>query len=319
MHKMMKDNDDEQACPSIAQLRGSHVEYAHVLANGKTFDDARRIAVRAGANVRLRVINMAGMTQFLVRYAAALEVRVIAIDGQWVKPAVVNATWVSVGQRFDCLVRTPADAAPGTEYVIAGVEEGDRDVRRAGIVLVVVPDTQDMDGTDHELIGSFANMSVFVDDAEAPGMMDLDQERLYEALEPLPPRPVDRVYNVTLARRGASRLMSNASYVTYPLAPYRPNPHPYRVRMGERVVLHLINESEDSHSMHLHGHLFQVVAIDGVPVANGAIRDTVLVPGGCRNVTVAFDADNPGVWAFHCHMLYHAAMGMFSTVEYFVD
>jgi FtsP/CotA-like multicopper oxidase with cupredoxin domain len=33
-------------------------------------------------------------------------------------------------------------------------------------------------------------------------------------------------------------------------------------------------------------------------------------------VKVVFDADNPGMWAFHCHNLYHMAAGMFATVVY---
>jgi FtsP/CotA-like multicopper oxidase with cupredoxin domain len=47
-----------------------------------------------------------------------------------------------------------------------------------------------------------------------------------------------------------------------------------------------------AHPMHLHGHSFQVVAIDGNRFA-GALRDMVLVPPK-TTVTVAFDADNPG-------------------------
>jgi FtsP/CotA-like multicopper oxidase with cupredoxin domain len=66
--------------------------------------------------------------------------------------------------------------------------------------------------------------------------------------------------------------------------------------------------------MHLHGHHFQVVAINGRRFA-GALRDTVLVPSG-GSVTVAFDAANPGKWALHCHHLYHMAAGMMTTVEY---
>jgi FtsP/CotA-like multicopper oxidase with cupredoxin domain len=45
------------------------------------------------------------------------------------------------------------------------------------------------------------------------------------------------------------------------------------------------------------------------------MRDTVLVPVNGR-VAIAFDADNPGKWAFHCHNLYHMAAGMMTTLEY---
>jgi FtsP/CotA-like multicopper oxidase with cupredoxin domain len=48
-----------------------------------------------------------------------------------------------------------------------------------------------------------------------------------------------------------------------------------------------------------------VVAINGATV-NGTVRDTVAVPP-MATVTIAFDANNTGRWAFHCHHLYHMA------------
>ena len=76
----------------------------------------------------------------------------------------------------------------------------------------------------------------------------------------------------------------------------------------------LRNASMMAHPMHLHGHHFQVVAIDGHRFA-GAVRDTILVPPG-RSVTVSVDANNVGQWAFHCHHLYHMASGMMATFAY---
>jgi FtsP/CotA-like multicopper oxidase with cupredoxin domain len=66
--------------------------------------------------------------------------------------------------------------------------------------------------------------------------------------------------------------------------------------------------------MHLRGHRFQVVQIGEVQFP-GAVRDTVRVPPATR-VIVVFDANNPGTWAFHCHMLYHMGAGMFQTLRY---
>jgi FtsP/CotA-like multicopper oxidase with cupredoxin domain len=74
------------------------------------------------------------------------------------------------------------------------------------------------------------------------------------------------------------------------------------------------NRTMMAHPMHLHGHHFQVVGLGGTAVS-GAVRDTVLVPP-MGSVRVAFDADNPGRWAFHCHNLYHMATGMMTEVVY---
>jgi FtsP/CotA-like multicopper oxidase with cupredoxin domain len=93
-----------------------------------------------------------------------------------------------------------------------------------------------------------------------------------------------------------------------------PDYRPLHVRTGERVEVEMVNLTGMAHPMHLHGHVFQVIALQGKPVT-GAMRDTVMVPAN-GSVTVAFDADNPGRWLFHCHNLYHMATGMMSALVY---
>jgi FtsP/CotA-like multicopper oxidase with cupredoxin domain len=90
---------------------------------------------------------------------------------------------------------------------------------------------------------------------------------------------------------------------------------PLPVKSGDRFELTFMNHTTMSHPMHLHGHLFQVVAINGERFA-GAMRDTVLVPAHMGMVTIAFDADNAGKWALHCHHLYHMAGGMMTSMAY---
>ena len=74
---------------------------------------------------------------------------------------------------------------------------------------------------------------------------------------------------------------------------------PLMLAKGKRVEIDLVSHSMMAHPMHLHGHTFQVIAIDGRPI-QGPVRDTVLVMLMGR-VRIAFDADNPGRWPFHCH------------------
>ena len=45
------------------------------------------------------------------------------------------------------------------------------------------------------------------------------------------------------------------------------------------------------------------------------MRDTILVPGNAA-VTVAFDANNPGLWFVHCHIIWHLEAGMAAFVKY---
>lgn len=82
---------------------------------------------------------------------------------------------------------------------------------------------------------------------------------------------------------------------------------------GARTALMFHNVSMMAHPMHLHGHVFQVVEINGQPVA-GALRDTVHVPS-MGTVTVVFDAGEPAPWMLHCHHIAHMATGMMTEVN----
>ena len=48
-------------------------------------------------------------------------------------------------------------------------------------------------------------------------------------------------------------------------------------------------------------------------VTDAPWRDTVLVARD-EKVRIAFIADNPGKWLFHCHMLEHQAAGMVTWI-----
>ncbi|OHC92298.1 MAG: copper-binding protein [Sphingomonadales bacterium RIFCSPHIGHO2_01_FULL_65_20] len=86
---------------------------------------------------------------------------------------------------------------------------------------------------------------------------------------------------------------------------------PFRFELNERVRVTLVNDSMMAHPIHLHGHFFELVT--GGPAGHQPLKHTVNVPPGGK---VSFDltADNPGDWAFHCHMLMHMHAGMFNVV-----
>lgn len=90
---------------------------------------------------------------------------------------------------------------------------------------------------------------------------------------------------------------------------------PISAKRGEWVEVHYLNEGMQSHPMHLHGLDQLVVAKDGFPLPEPYLVDTLSVAPGER-YTVLIHADNPGVWAYHCHILSHAesAEGMFGMV-----
>lgn len=89
------------------------------------------------------------------------------------------------------------------------------------------------------------------------------------------------------------------------------------VTEGDVVEITLTNTAgmTETHPFHLHGHKFEVVAVNGQPVTKNLVLDTIDVEPS-NEVTIRFNADNPGIWAFHCHNLIHAGMGMMTTLNY---
>ncbi len=84
----------------------------------------------------------------------------------------------------------------------------------------------------------------------------------------------------------------------------------FRVERNESVIIEVFNDTSFLHAMHVHGHHFRIIERIGVSIDEGQPwKDTFLI--GARQTTrIAFVADNPGKWLFHCHMLEHAAAGM---------
>jgi len=90
------------------------------------------------------------------------------------------------------------------------------------------------------------------------------------------------------------------------------------VREGELTRIRFINAGSSTiHPMHLHGHQFKVVAVDGNPIPEVAqlTRNVQPVLPG-ETYDIEFVANNPGAWLLHCHELQHAAGGMIGTVTY---
>jgi FtsP/CotA-like multicopper oxidase with cupredoxin domain len=261
------------------------IDYDAFLANDRTLADPEVIRTEPGGRVRLRLINGASATQFWIDLGA-LTGTVVAADGHPVRPVRGTRLPLAMAQRLDVLIDLPGNGP----YPIFAQVEGKR--ARTGIVLAA----------------SGAPVSRLA--AEAAGNappVDRSLERRLEAVTPLAPRAPDVTHRVILA--GAM-----APYAWSLNGEFWPNVTPLMITSGQRVAIEMLNRTMMPHPMHLHGHAFQVIAISGAPLA-GAVRDTVLVPP-MGSVTIAFDADNPGRWAFHCHNLYHMMTGMMTEVRY---
>ncbi|MGM0555570.1 MAG: copper resistance system multicopper oxidase [Myxococcota bacterium] len=89
------------------------------------------------------------------------------------------------------------------------------------------------------------------------------------------------------------------------------NSNMIRFKYGERLRINFINDTMMSHPIHLHGMWMDLYA--GHEYAKNPRKHTVRVQPS-ELLSVDINADAPGQWAFHCHLLYHMEAGMFRTV-----
>jgi len=93
-----------------------------------------------------------------------------------------------------------------------------------------------------------------------------------------------------------------------------PATQPKVVKRGTRLRMRFMNEGAMIHPMHLHGMPMTVFARDGYPQQPFKCDTLNIGPGERWDAIV--ECDNPGTWAFHCHILTHAEgpHGMFGMV-----
>ncbi len=256
------------------------------LANDRTLADPEVIAVERRGRVLLRVINAAAATSFWID-TGGIPARLVAVDGHGVEPVEGTRFGLAMAQRLDLEIDLPEAGA----FPILALREGARE--RTGVILATA-------GAEVRRIDDLA-------EAESGAFdIDLAQEGLLRAAQAegapsLAPRPVDRSHMIMLG--GAMQ-----PYLWTINGQTWGNHTPITAKTGERVHLTFHNMSMMGHPMHLHGHVFQVVNVNGRSL-DGAIRDTVYVPPMAM-VTVALDAGEAARWMLHCHHMPHLFTGM---------
>ncbi|WP_374374948.1 multicopper oxidase family protein [Dongia sp.] len=260
------------------------VTYDAYLANDRTLADPLVVRTERKGRVRLRLINGATSTAFHINLGR-LTGTAVAVDGNDIQPVTGSRFSLSMGQRLDLLVDMPE---AGGAFPILAEREGD--VARTGIILA----------TPDAAISKIAEAG-----DQMAGPIDLAWEAQFRAAQPLPARDPDQRLEVALTGSMSPYVWSINDQVF--------GQHtPLQAELGHRIEIDFVNQTGMAHPMHLHGHHFQVIGINGQALA-GALRDTVLVPIDGR-VRIAFDADNPGRWPLHCHNLLHMATGMMTEV-----
>jgi FtsP/CotA-like multicopper oxidase with cupredoxin domain len=254
--------------------------------------------VRAGERTRLRVINGAVARILTLRFEGHRPV-VVATDGQPCDPHEPGGGRLVLGPAMRADLVVDMQGEPGRRYA-------------------VVDDFYD--GDSYEL-------AALVYDTRDPTRGHAGEEPLALRRNPLPLLDMAQaerhefvLEGGMMGRRGMMGMMngSDAAWSINGMSMTgdgEPGMRPVlTVQRGRTVVLALRNDTAWWHPMHLHGHSFLMLTRSGQPVPYRQWRDTVLMSPQ-ETVEVAFVADNPGDWMFHCHVIDHQMTGLMTVIR----
>ena len=293
---------------------------------------------RSGEHVRLRFINGSAMSYFDVRIPG-LQMRVVAADGQHVHPVSVDEFRIGAGETFDVIVEPS-----GQDAFTIFAQSLDRTGYARGTLAVSPGLSAPVPDLDPRPLLTMADMGHGGHDMSAmAGSAAMQSHPASERSNPLVDMqtmmPSSRLDDPGIGLRGnGRRVLTYADLQSLFSDPDGREPgrtielhltghmerfvwsfdgvkfsdaEPIRLTYGERMRIVLVNDTMMAHPMHLHGMWSDIEDDDGQFHLRKHVVD--MPPGTRRSVRVRADA--LGRWAFHCHLLYHMAAGMFREVR----
>jgi FtsP/CotA-like multicopper oxidase with cupredoxin domain len=274
-----------------------------VTVNGQVREE---FAVRAGERIRLRLINTANARIFGLIFDGHAP-RVLTIDGQPVEPYQAEQVVLGPGMRADVLLdctqqpgkrfRVRDTFYRGLEYRLLdlayGAEPPLRDLANAAPLRVAanaIPEPQLSGAVRHRITLEGGMMGMMGMGGGGGGMAGgmMGMRRMME--------------------QGLIWTINGVAEAGHTSKPMLTLPR------GATCVLDIVNDTAFHHPMHLHGFSYRLLSRNGRAVPQRPWQDTTLLDPQER-VEVAFVADNPGDWMFHCHVLEHQAAGMMATIR----
>ena len=303
----------------IADVTGATYTY---LLNGRAPEDNWTGIFEPGERVRLRFINAAAMTFFDVRIPG-LRMSVVQADGQDVEPVRVDEFRIGVAETYDVVVRPEA----GQPYTIFA-QSMDRSGYARGTLAEAEGAEAPIPDFDPRPLRTMAMMPGHDMGEMADGeMAGMDHSEMDHAAMGHAPAD-DGVRRLTYAdlqayepnrdlreptRDIVLRLTGDMERYFWTLNDKKlSQADAIRLTVGERVRLLMTNETMMEHPMHLHGVFMELQ--NGAAPAFAPRKHTVIVPPN-DTVEAHLTFDEPGAWAFHCHLLFHMMTGMFVRVE----
>ena len=303
--------DDWRLTPEakIAEDFASFFDVAHagrlgntVTVNGKI---AEEMTLRAGERIRLRLVNVANGRIFGLRFGTFAP-QLIATDGHAIAPHPLadNRIVLGPGMRADLVI--DCGGKPGERVTVIDDFYPRQAYRLLDLVYGPEPPLRERPPETPVALAAPQLPEPKLAEAErhdivfGGGMMGRLAEAEFEGAK-RPMREIMLQHKMAWAVNG--KVIGEHDH-----APF------LTLQRGRSYVFAMENDTAWHHPMHLHGHVFQMIARDGAKLARTEWRDTVLMHPHER-VEIAFVADNPGDWMLHCHVLEHQAGGMMAVVR----
>lgn len=257
-----------------------------------------KIPVRAGERLRLRLINAASARIFGLEFKEHSPL-VVALDGQPVDPHEPPERRVVLGPAMRADIVLDMSEQPGATAAVIDSFYQDRTYKLIDLAYTDEPRVRDRP------LDAPARMS-----ANTMPEPDLNNAERHSAV----------LQGGMMSGRGMmmgmnGRGMAGMGWSINGVAASGHNMKPMlTLSRGRSYILAVRNETAWYHPVHLHGHSFRVIARNGKPTRYREWLDTVLIPPR-EQADIAFVADNPGGWMFHCHILDHQDGGMMAVIR----
>jgi FtsP/CotA-like multicopper oxidase with cupredoxin domain len=278
-----------------------------VTVNGRISED---LAVTPGERIRLRIINVANARIFRLTFPGHRP-WLAAIDGHALPPRQFGEEdWLVIapGARADLIV--DMTGKPDERFAVVDNSPDGIRYRLTDLSYGAAPSSATPARPAPQ---AWAANPLTEPDLTAATSLSLDTEG--GAMGGL---QMAKFKGETLSGRDLARkhgMFWSFNGVAYPPMTYGDPGDPiFTFKKGESVVLTIRNKTAFDHPIHLHGHTFRVLSRGGRPDPDQPWQDTVLVRID-EEVEIAFVADNPGDWMFHCHILEHQKSGMMGYVK----
>jgi len=270
--------------------RGYEVGYGLFTINGRMLGHGDPVRVRQGERVLFHVLN-GSATEIRSLALPGHSFRVVALDGNPVpNPAKVPVLWLGTAERVSAIVEMNH---PGV-WIMGDTDDDDR---HHGMGIVV------------EYAGH-AGKAQWI----APPKFRWNYT-LFAKSGAIAPAP-DEIFDMTFAKDNAATEGFNRWTINgtaYPMSNAMA-PASFHLKQGRRYRIHMRNESDDLHPIHLHRHSFELTNVAGTSTA-GVMKDVVML-GGYQEMAVDFVANNPGLTLFHCHQQLHMDFGFMTLFDY---